>query len=99
AGLNGVCAAQATDILMVPNDGYSLTHAKSALEDADWVSGDHRIEGCIVAVGPQVRAFEQQPALIDRAPTLVAALGAPTAVEPTGRVLHEVVGADAALVA
>jgi hypothetical protein len=26
------------------------------------------------------------------APTLVAALGAPTAVKPTGRVLHEIVG-------
>jgi predicted AlkP superfamily phosphohydrolase/phosphomutase len=89
----------APDILMVPNDGYSLTHAKSALEDADWVSGDHRIEGCIVAVGPNVKPFEQQPALIDMAPTLVAALGAPTAVKPTGRVLQEVVGADAALVA
>ena len=89
----------APDILMVPNDGYSLTHAKSALEDADWVSGDHRMEGCIVAVGPNVKPFEQQPALIDMAPTLVAALGAPTAVQPTGRVLHEVVGAEAALVA
>jgi len=30
---------------------------------------------------------------------LVAALGAPTAVEPTGRVLHELLGADAQLVA
>ena len=89
----------APDILMVPNDGYSLTHAKSALEDADWVSGDHRIEGCIVAVGPNVKPFEQPPALIDMAPTLVAALGAPTAVKPTGRVLQEVVGADSALVA
>jgi len=37
--------------------------------------------------------------LIDMAPTLVAALGAPTAVKPTGRVLQEVVGADSALVA
>jgi hypothetical protein len=77
---------------MVPNEGYSLTHAKNAIEDADWVSGDHRIEGTIVAVGPNVRPFEQPPALIDMAPTLVAALGAPTAVKPTGRVLSEIVG-------
>ena len=28
------------------------------------------------------------------APTLVAALGAPSAVKPTGRVLHEIVGAS-----
>jgi predicted AlkP superfamily phosphohydrolase/phosphomutase len=89
----------APDILMVPNEGYSLTHAKSALEDADWVSGDHRIEGCIVAVGPNVKPFEQPPALIDMAPTFVAALGAPTAVQPGGRVLHELLGSDAQLVA
>jgi predicted AlkP superfamily phosphohydrolase/phosphomutase len=94
----GKFADTAPDILMVPNEGYSLTHAKSAIEDADWVSGDHRIEGVIVAAGPQVNAFETTPALIDLAPTLVAALGAPTAVKPTGRVLHEVVGSAAQLV-
>ena len=32
------------------------------------------------------------------APTLLAALDAPTAVQPTGRVLHEIVGSDASLV-
>jgi hypothetical protein len=80
----------------VPNEGYSLTHAKNAIEDADWVSGDHRMEGVIVAVGAQVKPFERTPALIDMAPTLVAALDAPAAVRPTGRVLHEIVG-DAGL--
>ena len=94
----GKHADTAPDILMEPNEGYSLTHAKSAIEDADWVSGDHRIEGTIVAVGPHVTPFEQQPALIDMAPTLLAALDAPTAVQPTGRVLHEIVGSDAGLV-
>ena len=93
----GRFADVAPDILMVPNEGYSLTHAKSAIEDADWVSGDHRIEGTIVAVGPHVTPFEQQPALIDMAPTLLAALDTPTAVQATGRVLHEIVGADAGL--
>jgi predicted AlkP superfamily phosphohydrolase/phosphomutase len=88
---------EAPDIMMVPAEGYSLTHAKSAIEDADWVSGDHRMEGTIVAVGPQVKPFESTPALIDMAPTLVAALGAPTAVTPTGRVLHEIVGSEASL--
>jgi predicted AlkP superfamily phosphohydrolase/phosphomutase len=94
----GRFADTAPDILMVPNEGYSLTHSKTALEDADWVSGDHRIEGTIVAVGPHVKPFESPPALIDMAPTLVAALGAPTAVEPTGRVLQELLGAEAQLV-
>ncbi|MGE5226462.1 MAG: alkaline phosphatase family protein [Planctomycetaceae bacterium] len=93
----GRYAETAPDILMVPAEGYSLTHAKSAIEDADWVSGDHRIEGVIVAVGPKAKPFEQPPALIDMAPTLVAALDAPTAVKPTGRVLHEIVGSEAKL--
>ena len=53
------------------------------------MSGDHRIEGTIVAVGPNVKPFEQTPALIDMAPTIVAALDAPTAVKPTGRVLTD----------
>jgi len=93
----GKFADEAPDIMMVPAEGYSLTHAKSAIEDADWVSGDHRMEGVIVAVGPQVRRFESTPALIDMAPTLVAALDAPTAVKPTGRVLTEVVGGEGGL--
>jgi len=83
--------------MMVPAEGYSLAHAKSPIEDADWVSGDHRLEGTIVAVGPNVKPFESQPALIDLAPTLVAALDAPTAVKPKGRILHEIVGSDKAL--
>jgi hypothetical protein len=53
----------------------------------------------IVAVGPNVKPFESQPALIDLAPTLVAALDAPTAVKPRGRILHEVVGSEKALTA
>ena len=62
---------------MGPNEGYSLTHAKSAIEDADWVSGDHRMEGAIVAAGPAVTPFETTPTLIDMAPTMLAALDAP----------------------
>jgi hypothetical protein len=83
----------------VPAEGYSLAHARSPIEDADWVSGDHRLEGVIVAVGPNVKRFESQPALIDLAPTLVAALDAPTAVQPKGRVLHEVLGAEKVMTA
>ena len=54
----GKYADTAPDILMEPEVGYSLTHAKTALEDADWISGDHRPEGTIVAVGPNVRPFD-----------------------------------------
>jgi predicted AlkP superfamily phosphohydrolase/phosphomutase len=91
----GKHADKAPDILMEPAELYSLTHAKSAIEDADWISGDHRLEGVIVAAGPNVRAFEQPPMLVDMAPTILAALDAPATIEHTGRVLHEVVGADA----
>jgi len=95
----GEFADRAPDIMMVPAEGYSLAHAKSPIEDADWVSGDHRLEGTIVAVGPNVKPFESQPALIDMAPTIVAALDAPTGVKPKGRILHEIVGSDKALTA
>jgi hypothetical protein len=91
----GKHADTAPDILMEPAELYSLTHAKSAIEDADWISGDHRIEGVIVAAGPNVRPFEQPPMLVDMAPTILAALDAPATIEHTGRVLHEVVGSDA----
>jgi predicted AlkP superfamily phosphohydrolase/phosphomutase len=90
-------ADKAPDILMEPAEGYSLTHAKSAIEDADWVSGDHRLEGTIVAVGPKVSAFTETPMLVDMAPTLLAALDAPASIKHTGRVLHEVVGTEAAV--
>ena len=66
----GKHADTAPDILMEPAEQYSLTHAKTALEDADWISGDHRLEGVIVAAGPNVKAFEQPPLLVDMAPTV-----------------------------
>jgi hypothetical protein len=61
------------------------------------VSGDHRIDGTIVAVGPKVQPFSQTPMLVDMAPTLLAALDAPASIKHTGRVLHEVVGSEAAI--
>jgi predicted AlkP superfamily phosphohydrolase/phosphomutase len=90
----------APDLIFEPAPLYSLTHAKTALEDADWVSGDHRIEGVIVAAGPKVTAdaFERQPAqLIDLAPTILAAVDAPATVQHTGKVLQPLVGEDAAV--
>ncbi|HEY3213275.1 MAG TPA: hypothetical protein VGL16_08765, partial [Actinomycetota bacterium] len=87
----------APDLLFEPAEGYSLTHAKAAVEDADWVSGDHRMDGVIVAAGPQVQpdAFGEQANLVDVAPTILAALDAPASVQHTGRVLTKVVGEQA----
>jgi predicted AlkP superfamily phosphohydrolase/phosphomutase len=91
---------RAPDLLFEPAEGYSLTHARSAVERADWVSGDHRIDGVIVAAGPAVKrdAFAgESPLLIDVAPTLLAALDAPATIPATGRVLTQVLGAEAAM--
>jgi predicted AlkP superfamily phosphohydrolase/phosphomutase len=87
----------APDLLFEPAEMYSLTHAKSAVENADWVSGDHRIDGVIVASGPQVTsdALTEPAALIDIAPTILAALEAPSSVQHTGRVLTQLVGREA----
>jgi 3-oxoacyl-(acyl-carrier-protein) synthase len=74
---------------MEPAEQYSLTHAKTALEDADWTSGDRRIEGVIVVAGPGVKPLEEPRLLADMAPTILAALQAPASIERTGRVPHE----------
>jgi predicted AlkP superfamily phosphohydrolase/phosphomutase len=91
----GKYADTAPDILMVPAEQYTLTHAKTAYEKADWVAGDHRPEGVIVAAGPKVKPFESEPRLVDIAPTVLAALDAPAGIKHTGRILHEVVGSEA----
>ncbi|HVM12536.1 MAG TPA: alkaline phosphatase family protein, partial [Actinomycetota bacterium] len=87
----------APDIVLEPAPLYSLTHARSAVEDADWLSGDHRMEGVIAAAGPHVRAdaFDEPAMLIDVAPTVLAALGVPPSVKHDGQVLTAVVGAEA----
>lgn len=84
----------APDLLLVPAPFYSLTHAKSMVEDADWLSGDHRLEGVVVAVGPEVKPgpIEETVELIDLAPTAMAALGVPSAVPRDGKVIASLVG-------
>ncbi|MBI4260653.1 MAG: alkaline phosphatase family protein [Actinobacteria bacterium] len=89
---------RAPDLLFEPAELYSLTHAKSMVEAADWISGDHRIDGVIVAAGPAVApdAFAgDPPLLIDVAPTILAALDAPATSSHTGRVLSHLVGEGA----
>ena len=84
----------APDLLLVPAPLYSLTHAKGMVEDADWLSGDHRLEGMVVATGPEVTPgpLQETAELIDLGPTAMAALGVPSAVPRDGKVLRSLVG-------
>ena len=93
---SGRYADTAPDIIMEPAEGYSLTHAKSSIEDADWLSGDHRMDGVIAAAGPEVRAdaFVRPALLVDVAPTTLAALGVTPSVKHDGEVLKALVGEE-----
>lgn len=93
---SGRYADTAPDIILEPAEGYSLTHAKSSIEDADWLSGDHRMDGVIAAAGPEVRAdaFARPALLVDVAPTTLAALGVTPSVKHDGEVLKAVVGEE-----
>ncbi|MGH2820936.1 MAG: alkaline phosphatase family protein [Actinomycetota bacterium] len=97
--LSGAFLDVAPDLLLVPAPLYSLTHAKTMIEDADWLSGDHRLEGVIVATGPEVTPgpLRETAELIDLGPTSMAALGVPSAVARDGKVLASLVGSDVAL--
>jgi predicted AlkP superfamily phosphohydrolase/phosphomutase len=92
----GRFAETAPDIVLEPAKHYSLTHAKSPIEDADWLSGDHRIDGVVAAAGPKVApdAFADQAFLVDIAPTVLAALDVPASVKHDGQVLSKVVGEE-----
>ncbi|MGH2766065.1 MAG: alkaline phosphatase family protein [Actinomycetota bacterium] len=94
-------AETAPDILFEPAPLYSLTHARSMVEDADWLSGDHRMDGVIAAAGPRVRedAFSEPALLVDMAPTILAALDVPASVKHDGQVLSAVVGDEASVAA
>ena len=97
----GRFAETAPDILLEPAPLYSLTHARSPIEDADWLSGDHRMEGVIAASGPRVQsnAFADPALLVDMAPTILAALGVPASVKHDGQVLSSLVGDEAQVAA
>jgi predicted AlkP superfamily phosphohydrolase/phosphomutase len=91
----GRFADRAPDLLLEPAPLYSLTHARAAVERADWLSGDHRIQGVFAAAGPDVRAGEFPERgfdLVDLAPTILAASEAPASVQHSGRVLDSVIG-------
>jgi predicted AlkP superfamily phosphohydrolase/phosphomutase len=97
--LSGRFMPTAPDLLLVPAPLYSLTHARGMVEDADWLSGDHRLEGVIVATGPEVTPgpLERPAELIDLGPTAMAGLGVPSAVPRDGVALASLVGSGVEL--
>ena len=98
--LSGAFLDTAPDLLLVPAPFYSLTHAKGMVEEADWLSGDHRLEGVIVATGPEVTRgpLQEEVRLIDLGPSALAALGIPSAVPRDGKAIGSLVGAGVELV-
>jgi predicted AlkP superfamily phosphohydrolase/phosphomutase len=98
AAFKGTFEDEAPDLLLEPAPLYSLTHARAVVEPADWLSGDHRIDGVLVAAGPSVArdGFPETARLVDLAPTVLAAVGAPSAVQHAGHALPQIVGQTAA---
>jgi predicted AlkP superfamily phosphohydrolase/phosphomutase len=101
----GQHADAAPDLLLEAAPLYSLTHAKTVVEPADWLSGDHRIEGVLAAAGPTVdRDALGGPSggsfqLVDLAPSILAAVQAPASVRHSGTVRAALVGEEAARLA
>lgn len=98
----GRFADRAPDLLLEPAPLYSLTHARKAVEPAGWMCGDHRALGVFAAAGPAVDAAafpEPGFSLVDLAPTILAAVGAPASVRHSGSPLASVVGGEAAAAA
>jgi len=52
--LSGPYLDRAPDLLLQPAPLYSLTHARQLVEEADWLSGDHRPEGVYLMAGPGI---------------------------------------------
>ncbi len=92
--LSGEFLDTAPDLLLVPAPMYSLTHARTMVEEADWLSGDHRLEGVLVATGPGITAgpLTETASLIDLGPTAMAALGVSSAIPRDGKVLKTLLG-------
>jgi predicted AlkP superfamily phosphohydrolase/phosphomutase len=90
----GRYADEAPDLVLEPAPLYSLTHAKAMIEPSGWACGDHRLDGVIAAAGPNLdrAAFPEHARLVDLAPTILAAVGAPASVRHSGTVLSAVVG-------
>jgi predicted AlkP superfamily phosphohydrolase/phosphomutase len=74
--LDGPYLDRAPDLLLEAAPLYSLTHARRMVEEADWLSGDHRPEGVYVAAGPGAAAADgSEISLADFAGMIEAAAG------------------------
>jgi predicted AlkP superfamily phosphohydrolase/phosphomutase len=74
--LSGPYLDRAPDLLLEAAPLYSLTHARQMVEEADWLSGDHRPEGIYVTAGPGIEPGRGPViSLADFAGRIVAAAG------------------------
>jgi predicted AlkP superfamily phosphohydrolase/phosphomutase len=74
--LSGPYLDRAPDLLLQPAPLYSLTHARRLVEEADWLSGDHRPEGVYALAGPAVSSGEgPEASLADFAGWITEAVG------------------------
>ncbi|HEY7563255.1 MAG TPA: alkaline phosphatase family protein [Gaiellaceae bacterium] len=74
--LSGPYLDRAPDLLLQPAPLYSLTHARAVVEQADWLSGDHRPEGVYVMAGPDIAPGDgDEISLADFAGQIVSATG------------------------
>src|SRR5207249_4903147 len=82
------------DLVLVPRAGYSIYRD---LRPRLWVDhhavlgGTHRPEGVLMAAGPGIRhaRLDDPPAIVDLAPTVLAAAGVAVPDDMDGRVLGE----------
>ncbi|HXV58800.1 MAG TPA: alkaline phosphatase family protein [Gaiellaceae bacterium] len=74
--LSGPYLDRAPDLLLSPAPLYSLSHARRLVEQADWLSGDHRPEGVYVLAGRGVGPGEgPELSLASFAGTIVSGVG------------------------
>jgi predicted AlkP superfamily phosphohydrolase/phosphomutase len=92
--LSGPYLDRAPDLLLQPAPLYSLTHARRLVEEADWLSGDHRPEGVYALAGPGVPPGEgPEISLADFAGRIATGVGLEPDPEWSGTPAGDSVGA------
>jgi hypothetical protein len=83
----------APDLLVIPNEGYAVAPCKKRMfEPTGWASGEHSMQGILIASGQHLRSGNDQiigAQLIDIAPTVLYTMGLPIAADMDGRVLTD----------